>query len=83
MSLSPALLEILACPEDKGPLYYVEAESLLFNPRLRRRYDVRDDIPVMLIPEATTVDDSEHDRLMALIQSGSISPTFDADSSAG
>jgi len=83
MSLSPALLEILACPEDKGPLYYVEAESLLYNPRLRRRYDVRDDIPVMLIPEATTVDDSEHDRLMALIESSSISPTFDADSSAG
>jgi len=83
MSLSPALLEILACPEDKGPLYYVEAESLLYNPRLRRRYDVRDDIPVMLIPEATTVDDGEHDRLMALIESSSISPTFDADSSAG
>jgi len=83
MSLSPALLEILACPEDKGPLYYVEAESLLYNPRLRRRYDVRDDIPVMLIPEATTVDDSEHDRLMALIESSTISPTFDADSSAG
>jgi len=83
MSLSPALLEILACPEDKGPLYYVEAESLLYNPRLRRRYDVRDDIPVMLIPEATTIDDSEHDRLMALIESSSISPTFDADSSAG
>jgi len=82
MSLSPALLEILACPEDKGPLYYVEAESLLYNPRLRRRYDVRDDIPVMLIPEATTVDDGEHDRLMALIDATSISPTFDADSSS-
>ena len=54
MSLSPALLEILACPEDKGPLYYIESESLLYNPRLRRRYDVRDDIPVMLIPESTT-----------------------------
>ena len=26
-----------------------------------RRYDVRDDIPVMLIDEATTVDDAEHD----------------------
>jgi len=82
MSLSPALLEILACPEDKGPLYYIEAESLLYNPRLHRRYDVRDDIPVMLIPEATTVDDGEHDRLMALIDATSISPTFDADSSS-
>ena len=61
MTLSPKLLEILACPEDKGPLYYVESEDLLYNPRLKRRYDVRDDIPVMLIDESVTVDDAEHD----------------------
>jgi len=76
MALSPALLEILACPEDKGPLYYVEAESLLYNPRLQRRYDVRDDIPVMLIPESTTVDDAEHARLMGVIETANIAPTF-------
>ncbi len=81
MSLSPTLLEILACPEDKGPLFYIESESLLYNPRLHRRYDVRDDIPVMLIPEATTVADDEHDRLMAVIEANEISPTFEADSS--
>jgi uncharacterized protein YbaR (Trm112 family) len=81
MSLSPSLLEILACPEDKGPLYYVEVESMLYNPRLRRRYDVRDDIPVMLIPESTTVDDAEHDRVMALIEEQGIEPTFTPDSS--
>ena len=83
MSLSPSLLEILACPEDKGPLYYVEAESMLYNPRLHRRYDVRDDIPVMLIPESTTVDDAEHERVMALIEAEGIEPTFDPDSSVG
>jgi uncharacterized protein YbaR (Trm112 family) len=83
MSLSPSLLEILACPEDKGPLYYVEAESMLYNPRLRRRYDVRDDIPVMLIPESTTVDDAEHERVMALIEERGIEPTFKIDSSPG
>lgn len=82
MSLSPTLLEILACPEDKGPLYYLESESLLYNPRLYRRYDVRDDIPVMLIPESTTVDAVEHDRLMALIETDDVAPTFDADSSS-
>jgi uncharacterized protein len=83
MSLAPALLEILACPQDKGPLYYVEAESLLYNPRLHRRYDVRDDIPVMLIPESTTVDDAEHDRLMEVIATSGITPTFESDSSQG
>lgn len=81
MSLDPALLEILACPEDKGPLYYLEDEALLYNPRLRRRYDVRDGIPVMLIAESTTVDDAEHDRLMAVVAERGISPTFETDSS--
>jgi uncharacterized protein len=81
MSLSPALLEILACPEDKGPLFYIESESMLYNPRLHRRYDVRDDIPVMLIPESTTVDDAEHERLMGIVEAMSISPTFEFHSS--
>ncbi len=78
MSLSPALLEILACPEDKGPLYYIESESMLYNPRLSRSYEIRDDIPVMLIDEAVTVDDGEHDRLMAIVAEKSIEPTFQA-----
>jgi uncharacterized protein YbaR (Trm112 family) len=65
MALDPKLLEILACPEDKGPLLYFESEQTLYNPRLKRRYEIRDGIPVMLVDEATTVDDSEHERLMA------------------
>ncbi|HSM66318.1 MAG TPA: Trm112 family protein [Ilumatobacteraceae bacterium] len=81
MALDPALLEILACPEDKGPLYYLESESLLYNPRLRRRYDVRDGIPVMLIPESTQVDDAEHERLMSAVEAAGIAPTFKTDSS--
>lgn len=83
MTLDAALLEILACPEDKGPLYYLESESLLYNPRLQRRYDVRDGIPVMLIPESTTVDDAEHGRLMGVIEAAGIEPTFEVGSSSG
>ena len=63
MGLDPQLLEILACPEDKGPLLYFEDEDSLYNPRLQRRYAIRDDIPIMLIDEAETVDDAEHERL--------------------
>jgi uncharacterized protein YbaR (Trm112 family) len=65
MALDPKLLEILACPEDKGSLLYFASEQALYNPRLKRRYEIRDDIPVMLVDEATTVDDAEHDRLLA------------------
>jgi uncharacterized protein YbaR (Trm112 family) len=76
MALDPQLLEILACPEDKGPLYYLADEDALYNPRLRRRYDVRDDIPVMLIDEAATVEDAEHERIMAKVESEGLAPTF-------
>lgn len=78
MALDPQLLDILACPEDKGPLLYFESENALYNSRLKRRYDVRDDIPVMLIDEATTVDDAEHERLLAKADAEGIKPTFEA-----
>jgi uncharacterized protein YbaR (Trm112 family) len=78
MALDPQLLDILACPEDKGPLYYLEDEDALYNPRLKRRYDVKDDIPVMLIDEAHTVDDAEHERVMAKVEADGLKPTFSA-----
>jgi uncharacterized protein YbaR (Trm112 family) len=77
VALDPLLLEILACPEDKGPLYYLEDEDTLYNPRLKRRYAIQDDIPVMLIDEAETVDEAEHERIMARIQAEAIKPTFE------
>lgn len=78
MALNPQLLEILACPEDKGPLYYFADEDALYNPRLHRRYAIRDDIPIMLIDEAETVDAAEHERLMAKAAADGLSPTFEA-----
>lgn len=78
MALSDSsLLEYLACPEDKGPLWYFEDEDCLYNPRLHRRYEIRDGIPVMLIDEATTVDAAENDRLMAKAAKAGIGPNFD------
>ena len=65
MTLDPLLIDVLACPEDKGSLLYFADEDVLFNPRLHRTYPVRDGIPVMLIDEAATVDDAESARLTA------------------
>jgi uncharacterized protein len=76
MALDPQLLEILACPEDKGPLYYLESEQVLYNPRLHKRYDVRDDIPILLVDEATTLDTSDHERLMGIVAARGLQPTF-------
>jgi uncharacterized protein YbaR (Trm112 family) len=77
VALDPQLLEILACPEDKGPLLYFQDEDALYNPRLKRRYAIRDDIPIMLIDEAETVPDDEHQRLLAKAEADGIKPTFD------
>ena len=63
MALDPLLLGILACPQDKGPLLYFSDEDALCNPRLRRRYSIRDGIPDMLIDDAEDVEGAEHDRL--------------------
>lgn len=76
MALDPQLLEILACPEDKGPLLYFEDEDTLYNPRLKRRYAIREGIPIMLIDEAEAVDDAENDRLLAKAEEQGITPTF-------
>jgi len=78
MALDTQLLDILACPDDKGPLLYFEDESALYNPRLKRRYRIEDDIPVMLVDEAETVDDAEHDRLVAKAEADGVRPTFEA-----
>jgi uncharacterized protein YbaR (Trm112 family) len=77
VALDPQLLEILACPQDKGPLLYFADEDALYNPRLRRRYRVQEGIPVMLIDEAETVSDAEHERLVAKAAAEGLRPTFE------
>lgn len=83
MALDPKLLEILACPKDKGPLLYFTDEEALYNPRLRMKYRITDDIPVMLIDEAETVDDEEAARLEAKAASEGITLNWTEQGSAG
>jgi uncharacterized protein YbaR (Trm112 family) len=53
MTVAPELLDILVCPKCKGELEYREDESALLCHVCRLRYEIRDDIPIMLIDEAT------------------------------
>ena len=78
MALDSLLIEILADPTDKGPLLYFADEGALVNPRLKRRYAVREDIPIMLIDEADALDEAELARLLAKAESEGIRPTFEA-----
>lgn len=62
--LDDALLDILVCPADRGPLLLVD--GVLYNPRLRKAYRIEEGIPVLLVDEAVDVDTAEHERLTAL-----------------
>ena len=57
-------------------MYYLGDADGLYNPRLHRRYVVRDGIPVMLIDEAVAVDDAGHEAIMNRVRSEGIAPTF-------
>ena len=76
MSLDAKLLQILACLQDKGPLFYFSSDGFLYNPRLQRKYNIVEGIPVMLIDEATSVEAAEHDGLLQRIAQEHIAPTF-------
>ena len=59
MPVDPELLEILACPDCKTPVTLVKNGAALKCEQCKRVYPIKDDIPVMLIDEAT-------DRAVAL-----------------
>ncbi len=52
MALSAKLLEKLVCPKCKGDLEYRQAESVLVCKACKLMFEVKDDIPVMLLAEA-------------------------------
>lgn len=52
MSISKDLLDILACPRCKGDIHLNEGEDGLVCDRCKVLYEIRDDIPVMLVEEA-------------------------------
>jgi len=56
MAISQDLLEILVCPACKAPVALTEDGRGLKCSACKRVYPVRDDIPVMLVDEATIED---------------------------
>lgn len=75
MPIDPELANVLACPVDKGVLYMLDDEDALYNPRLRRRYSIREGIAVMLVDESEVVTAAEHERIMAKVAAGGIGTT--------
>lgn len=54
--ISKELLDILACPKCKGAVKLTEKEDGLICESCKLLYEIRDDIPIMLIDEAKKID---------------------------
>ncbi len=52
MAISKDMLDILACPKCKGNIYLSDAENGLICDNCKLLYEIKDDIPIMLIDEA-------------------------------
>lgn len=61
--LDPRLLEILVCPQTRGPLVYDRAAGELLSKKAMLAYPVRDGVPIMLADEARPLTDAEAARL--------------------
>jgi len=58
MICDPKLLEILVCPLTKVPLHYDAARQELVSDQAKLAYPIRDGIPVMLVEEARTIEET-------------------------
>lgn len=64
-ALDKTLLDVLVCPETHAPLVQLGDWLYSRDATSRRRYPVRDGIPIMLIDESEIVSEEEHRRVMA------------------
>ncbi len=61
--IDPKLLELLVCPQTRGPLVYDRAANELLSKKARLAYPIRDGIPIMLIDEARALTDADAAKL--------------------
>ena len=58
-AIDPKLLEILVCPQTRGPLVYRKDIHELWSRKAALAYPIRDGVPIMLIEEARALTDDE------------------------
>jgi uncharacterized protein YbaR (Trm112 family) len=57
--IDPKLLEILVCPQSRGPLKYDRERQELVSVQARLAYPVREGVPILLIDEARELGPNE------------------------
>ena len=56
MAIKQELLDILACPKCKGDIYINDSADGIICDNCKLLYEIRDDIPIMLIDEAKPIE---------------------------
>jgi len=74
-TIDPRLLEMLVCPLSRAPLVVRGDWLYSTDSATRRRYPIRDGLPIMLIDAAETVDAAEFERIMAEAKPAAPLPT--------
>ena len=63
-TIDPELMKILVCPESHARLLQVGDWLYSTDANSRRRYPIREGIPIMLIDESEVVDQAEFSKIM-------------------
>ena len=64
-AINPELMAILVCPESHAPLVQVGDWLYSTDAETRKRYPIRNGIPIMLVDESEVVPREEYDKVMA------------------
>jgi len=64
MELNKELLNYLVCPDTKSPLVHEGDTLVSIDPETRRRYNIVDGIPVMLVKESEILEEDEWRGIM-------------------
>jgi uncharacterized protein len=67
-AINPELMEILVCPETHARLVQVDDWLYSIDAKSRRRYPIREGIPIMLIDESEVVSEGDFYKVMQQVQ---------------
>lgn len=67
-AIDPKLMNILVCPQSKAKLVQVDDWLYSTDPHTRRRYPIREGIPIMLIEESEVVSEEEFNRIVKQVE---------------
>ncbi len=57
--MDPRLIDLLACPVSKAPVYFAESRQLIVCPTSKLAYPIKDGIAAMLPEDAIRLEDND------------------------